>query len=349
MMPSSPREIARSYLHRGWRPLPVPHRSKNPGFEGWQNLKVTETDLPQYFNGKPQNIGVLLGAASGNLVDVDLDCDRAVALASHFLLTTCAIFGRQTRPRSHWLYYALIPRKVTFTDPVTGKRLLEILTNGQQAIFPGSTHKDTGEVVQWYEDGEPAHVSAPDLLQAAKHLAAATLLAEHWPQEGSRQDAALALAGGLLRARFTKDKAMQFIEAVCIAAKDEETPSRVRSAVHTAANLRHGTHVTGWPTLAKIVDKRIVDQVCEWLDIKANSHPEEAESSAPVAWPELLEGTLYGLPGQIVRTIAPHTEADPAAALIQMLAAFGNCIGRTAHFKAEADRHYLNLFNVSST
>src|SRR5436305_5906480 len=153
VMPShpTPLEVARSYLQRGWMPLPVPFRSKNPGFNGWQKFTTTEADLPQHFNGQQQNIGVLLGKISGDLVDVDLDCAEAVALAPHFLLTTGAIFGRQTRPRSHWLYVAPIPSKVTFTDPITGKRLIEILTNGQQAIFPGSAHKDTGELVQWYE------------------------------------------------------------------------------------------------------------------------------------------------------------------------------------------------------
>jgi hypothetical protein len=72
----------------------------------------------------------------------------------------------------------------------------------------------------------------------------------------------------------------------------------------------------------------------------------EVESEPPLAWPELGDRALYGLAGEIVRTIDPHTEADPAAVLIQTLAAFGNCIGRTAHFTAEADRHYLNLFAV---
>src|SRR5262249_41459352 len=42
----------------------------------------------------------------------------------------------------------------------------------------------------------------------------------------------------------------------------------------------------------------------------------------------------------------PHTEADSAAVLIQFLVAFGNLIGRLAHFVAEADRHFTNMFAV---
>lgn len=42
--------------------------------------------------------------------------------------------------------------------------------------------------------------------------------------------------------------------------------------------------------------------------------------------------------------IEPHTEADPAALLLQFLTAFGNIAGRKTYFQVEADRHYLNLF-----
>jgi hypothetical protein len=45
----------------------------------------------------------------------------------------------------------------------------------------------------------------------------------------------------------------------------------------------------------------------------------------------------------LVRIIAPHTEADEHAVLFQFLVAFGNLIGRTAHFTVEGARHGTNL------
>lgn len=53
---------------------------------------------------------------------------------------------------------------------------------------------------------------------------------------------------------------------------------------------------------------------------------------------------FYGLAGEIVRMIEPHSEADPMALLVQLLVAFGNVLGRTAHFLAEKDQHFTNLF-----
>ena len=46
----------------------------------------------------------------------------------------------------------------------------------------------------------------------------------------------------------------------------------------------------------------------------------------------------------MVGLLEPHTEADSVALLAQLLNAFGNVIGRKAHFVAEADYHAMNLF-----
>lgn len=48
----------------------------------------------------------------------------------------------------------------------------------------------------------------------------------------------------------------------------------------------------------------------------------------PPSWPMLAEEALWGLPGDIVATIEPHTEADRVAVLSSLLVAFGNAIGR---------------------
>src|ERR1700744_755696 len=66
----------------------------------------------------------------------------------------------------------------------------------------------------------------------------------------------------------------------------------------------------------------------------------------PPAKFQLREQALYGLAGQVVRTLAPHTEADPAAILLQFLAAFGNAAGPGPHCLVGPTRHRLNLFVV---
>jgi hypothetical protein len=55
---------------------------------------------------------------------------------------------------------------------------------------------------------------------------------------------------------------------------------------------------------------------------------------------------FYGVAGEIVQTIEPHTESDRVALLIQTLVAAGNVIGRSPHYRVESDQHRANIFAV---
>ena len=61
-------------------------------------------------------------------------------------------------------------------------------------------------------------------------------------------------------------------------------------------------------------------------------------------WPVLGAAAYHGLAGEVVSTIAPQTEADPVALLLQFLVYFGNAIGRGPYFQVGKDRHFTNLF-----
>src|SRR5262249_38329578 len=66
-----------------------------------------------------------------------------------------------------------------------------------------------------------------------------------------------------------------------------------------------------------------------------------------VVWPQMDEAAYFGLAGDAVRTIAPHSEADPVAILLQFLTLAGNVIGRYPYYQVESDWHHANLFLVS--
>ncbi|MDQ3633231.1 MAG: DUF3987 domain-containing protein [Acidobacteriota bacterium] len=70
------------------------------------------------------------------------------------------------------------------------------------------------------------------------------------------------------------------------------------------------------------------------------------ETEKSISVPVLSEKAFYGLAGEIVRTIEPHTEADNAALLVQLLTGFGSLVNKAAYFRAEADFHYTKLFAV---
>lgn len=56
------------------------------------------------------------------------------------------------------------------------------------------------------------------------------------------------------------------------------------------------------------------------------------------------EDAFYGLPGDVVRLLGPHTEAGEAAILGQFVAAFGNAVGRKVYVQVGGDQHRPNLY-----
>jgi hypothetical protein len=94
------------------------------------------------------------------------------------------------------------------------------------------------------------------------------------------------------------------------------------------------------PTLRRILAERNLSLVPE--QDSQNSH------FAEPTWPVMHEAAYYGLAGEVVRSIEPHSEADPVAILLQFLAAFGNAVGISPYYQVEGDKHRAKLFIVTS-
>lgn len=69
-------------------------------------------------------------------------------------------------------------------------------------------------------------------------------------------------------------------------------------------------------------------------------------SPAGRPWPVLAEPAYLGLPGRIVRTVEPQSEADPAAMLFTLYAAAGAMIGRNPHMVAGAEEHGARIWPI---
>ncbi|WP_447985027.1 DUF3987 domain-containing protein [Nitrospira sp. Nam74] len=77
----------------------------------------------------------------------------------------------------------------------------------------------------------------------------------------------------------------------------------------------------------------------------------EAVAAAPSvaageAWPTLDAAALHGVCGDIVRTLAPCTEADPIALLASLLGELGTLIGPQPHLVLDGCRHSLRIWVV---
>jgi Protein of unknown function (DUF3987)/Bifunctional DNA primase/polymerase, N-terminal len=356
---TEPLEAARLYTARNWSLVPVPYREKRPSLPGWQNLRLTEKDLAKHFNGQRQNIGVILGKPSGNLVDVDLDCREAVELATTLLPETSAVFGHSSNPASHRLYTVTgVLRYLKYRD-IDGSTLVELRTSylderggfsGYQTIVPPSTHP-SGELVTWDRDGPPKEIEAVDLREAVTRLAAASLLVRHWPNRGSRHDASLALCGGLIgELRWSEEATADFVEAVCRAAGDEEASDRRRDA-ETTATRAENEYLLGWPTFAGLVGDRVLSRLLKFLDPEARDNsahrafgafgtedlvhserewppraPQPVAPAVPSLPPEMVPAPLYPWIADVSERLCVPMEMIAAPALVVASALVGRKI-----------------------
>jgi hypothetical protein len=178
------------------------------------------------------------------------------------------VHGRASARASHWWYIARGTRTVRRRDP-SGATLIETRSTRGQTVAPPSLHEDTGELIEWERNGEPAAVDAPALALARDRIAAVAMLARRW-SEGSRHDAALALAGLLLRGGMGQGDAERLVEVVARVAGDHELRDRVRAVSDTAAALAAGGRATGAPRLAELLPdgEAVVAKLREWLGLR---------------------------------------------------------------------------------
>lgn len=343
-VPSDPREAAAFYLGLGRLPIPVQFRGKECFHADWPQLCPTAHDLDRLFpQGQSSNIGLLLGEPSGGLVDSDLDCREAIAVAPLLLPPTGWISGHRDKPRSHWWYVvANPPAKASerFDDPVRDnddpqRLLLEFRSTGGQTVVPPSVH-ESGEPIEWDRFQEPSNADLVALQRAVAEIAAAALLVRYWPGVGGRQEAFLALVGGLLRAGWNESRTECFVAAIATATNDEEARKRTKTVVQTAGKLAENKKTTGWPTLTRVLGfpgQHVVPCVRNWLGIRAPEPGRSTKSAVAIRTiPTYGPFPVEVLPEPIreyVRQAGTALGCDPAYLALPALAAAASAIGNT--------------------
>ena len=286
---------ALKYIKRGWFPVPIkpgckkPWNPDRPDGQEWEQLIITAETAPKYFP-PGWGIGLILGGPqTGELTDIDIDCNEGVTVGCRFLPATGMIHGRQSKPRSHWWY--LCHGAVFELFAFDGKGILEIRSSlskeneqkGHQTVVPPSIRypQQPGEMPEptYWETPEitPANVEYQTLRRAVTQMCIAILLARYWPQE-NRHYAAMAAAGLFLRHGLDEDTTFTILDAAREVTPDPDWKARrdLRAIVRdTAHKLEAGAKVTGGPDLARRLrnGKDVVAQICEWLGVE----PEEDE------------------------------------------------------------------------
>lgn len=261
-------QIARQYLEMGIAPCPLRPQSKKPsGGPGWNTLRVGVDELSMFFR-EGENVGGLWGAPSGWLVDVDLDWDEAT-LAAPRLLPETFVYGRRSRPSSHYIYRCEgleTFKRVPFKDSI----IVEVRSTGTQSVLPPSIHPDR-ERYEINHDIEFRSISRRELEKLVNRVASAALVARYYPSEGGRHDLIHALVGSLMHSGWKDEDVRTFVLATLEAVGDKETDisQRERTMENTIDHFKRGNRIAGWQTLSQWFTGEQVTILKKWLSFSS--------------------------------------------------------------------------------
>jgi P4 family phage/plasmid primase-like protien len=188
-------EAAHALRERGFAIVWLCAGKKSPRRGGWTKSSQDPGD------GCPgDNLGVLCGRPSGDIVCIDLDMPGSAELARAMLPATGMVDGRPGNPASHWWYRVTDvppelearpnvaggiggPRSTIFKGKVSDKSVVEFKGTGTQAVVPPSLWNGGGprETRTWCDGdgrpvatpGEPATVDCRQLFDRVYELARA--------------------------------------------------------------------------------------------------------------------------------------------------------------------------------
>ncbi|MCH7643405.1 MAG: DUF3987 domain-containing protein [Myxococcales bacterium] len=326
--------------------IPLVARRKFPREEEWgkraieryENGSDRETHLEKIkghvkFGG---NVGLVVPPG---VVVLDADTPEAVA----WLKAALPDAPHQESSPGHAHFVCRTPPGVRFSNRVKVEIIpgvaVDVRSLGSQIVVEPSIHP-SGSLYTW-KQGLPEHLSDLDLPPPMILTAISSVAVTEKPNEaatggekkitaGSRNQSLASLAGSMRRRGMTRES----IEA----ALREENSRRCDPPLPDVEVVNIARSIARYDA-----DEDVAEPTQSFASYTPYTPPEDVAT----AWPEpLSDVAFHGLAGDFCHLIEPHTEADPAALLIQTLAEYGNVIGRSAYFSAEADRHFMNTFAI---
>ncbi len=328
-------------LLKSGKPIFPVGQNKTPLITTWkpyQDRLPTEQEATQWWTRWPDaNIGMATGRLSGVVV---IDCDYRDA-AERFLeeypeaeKTQIATSGRGLH------FYFRYEEGIRNGNGTLGPRI-DIRGQGGYVVVPPSIHAN-GKSYRYFNENQP--LALPENLKdiLLNHSGGngskreQTIPPEGRIPEGQRNNTLTSLAGTMRRRGMTQEA----IEAALLA----ENSLRCDPPLEGAEVTRIAESVAKYPPGEQNQDgsqKAEGNQDDQTVD-QSQQDGKDPTPSDPILKP----AALHGLPGRIVNSIDPYTEADRVAVLVTNLVYFGNVIGRGPHFMVEATPHYANLYSV---
>ena len=292
MTPPAPniREAVSDYIKRGLRPILVKEQSKIPVSRAWQNTQPA----PENF-GATQNVGVILGPLSNNLVDIDLDCPEACRVAAlPCLFGDLPAFGREGKVPGHRLVHCPdLPAteskciKLAFGKENGGRCVMELRAGKGYTVFPPSIHEAP---VVWANGGPPSQIpemSWDQLLMLGRLTGLLSIALMHYPAEGGRDDFFMHLGGTLMNLGVPGETGDELLRSLAELAGDEEAEIRGKKCSY-AWDRRDQQNITG---LTRLIEDHLGEDVGKalrkWLGQSSKPQNKIPEGAIQVDTPSI--------------------------------------------------------------
>ena len=298
-----------AYTGKGWKCVPIEPRSKVIRIKQWQERPFSADD----FKGLC-NIGVQMGAVSGNLIDIDLDHPIARKIAPWFLPKTGWRFGRiypgesDTVLPSHYLYHVEGGTKSSADWRLSKKetggaivKCIEYRGDENQTVMPPSVHEHN---VQWIDcSGEPPLIDEKEL-----KLALGVMMTVIWVKfsiaPGIRHDSMLRVIGGFAKAGVPIEMTRRAVSAIAFLIDDDE--DKQGDVDDTYKKLADGKAIAGFASLEAFGWE--TDRVKKWLPSLLSESGKVAKDGKPKI--NLSRVSMEDAVNEAVKIIAAVPDTD---------------------------------------
>lgn len=332
-------EAAQKYReNHHWVPLRLEGKSPDCMGKGWN--KRTLKNAPPKFKDD-DNIGILLGEQSGDLMRLDRDYPEISGVMDILWPEPTLEFGRKSALRSGRLYNCKAKSKdfnlpksmekhpgLPLHDGEPSLMVFQILSTGKQTMVPPSIHPESGETVVWQNENTPVALDEADVLWRVGIEAFLMTVAQFWPARGTRNEAAWSLARVLLEVlakRYPDDEELiavideLVLEVAMFGGDDKESRNGKERARATLRKMRAGENTTGLPHLVELLGlpKDVTETFRKWLDVRRDNRPvvtvTSELSAVATRGEEVLREVgipLYQRGGTLVRPVIEEVDAS---------------------------------------
>src|SRR5215217_3148536 len=278
-------ELLNAYDAAGVRQVPLREEDKKPLGNEWQTREITRDEIERNLE-RGGGVGIQAGECSGWVCAGDLDCDEARKLAPRFLPET--LTGGKANERHPSLYVFISEgagyRRFRDTDL---KELISLKASsngaGHQFVVEPSVHKVKGQY-KWTGGFNPSkitRISPEELQRRLGRLAAATLIAKHFPPLGARHDYRMMVAGFLLRNGESVESARDIMRPALEVAGANRDGLRDLDEVlkDTADKLSKGEPIKGGVSLHESVEY-LPSRIADALGWESTTMDEDGKKSS---------------------------------------------------------------------